>query len=149
MTFELRSALSSPDISVRMDAVERLTQKPDVARPLVVGLLLAPDTPVLARVWAMLTICLIKDDSRELAARALVEVMHAEGGIVRRCAIETLGDLEVAWAAAEIAAHLTDHEPIDGGWFDDSSTPSQAARRVLESIGTAEAVRLLAEHGGR
>ena len=117
MTLDIRSALSSPDISSRLDAVEELTRAPDVARPGVAALVVAEDAPVLARVWAMLTICLIKDDSEGLAARALVQSATAAEGIVRRCAIETLGCLKVDWAVAAIAEHLTDHETIDGGWF--------------------------------
>jgi HEAT repeat protein len=145
-SLELRAALASPDMAVRMDAVEQLTQKPDVARPLVVDLLLDPDTPVLGRVWAMITICVIKDDDQGIAARALVQSMNAAEGIVRRCAIEVLGELKADWAIAQIAEHLTDHELIDKGWFDDDSTPSQAARRALESMGTPEAASLLASY---
>jgi len=74
-----------------------------------------------------------------------------EPGSVCRCrgvapVIETLGELKVDWAVAQIADHLTDHETIDGAWFDDDSTPSEAARCALESIGTPEAVRVLASH---
>lgn len=146
MTLELRAALTSPEISERMDAVEKLMQNPHVARPLVVGLLSDPDAPVLGRVWAMITISLIKDDDQGLAARALVQSMNAAEGIVRSCAIEILGELKVDWAVAQIADHLSDHEVIDGSWFDDAATPSQAARLALESIGSPEAVRLLASH---
>jgi uncharacterized protein DUF6869/uncharacterized protein DUF4339 len=148
MTLDIRSALSSPDISSRLDAVVELTRAPDVARPGVAALVVAEDAPVLARVWAMLTICLIKDDSEGLAARALVQSATAAEGIVRRCAIDTLGYLKVDWAVAAIAEHLTDHETIDGGWFDDDSTPAEAARRALESIGTPDALRALASYPG-
>ena len=146
MTLDLRSALASSDISVRLGAVGELARKPDVARPLVAALLVDPDAPAIGRVWAMLTICLIKDDGRGLAARALVQSLNAVEGIVRRCAIEALGKLKVDWAVTQIAEHLTDHETIDGAWFDDDSTPSQAARCALESIGTPEAMRLLASY---
>lgn len=146
MTLDLRSKLASPDISVRLEAVAELAREPDVARPLVAALLVDSDAPVIARVWAMLTICLIKDDSQGLAARALVQSLNAVEGIVRRCAIETLGKLKVDWAVAQIADHLTDHETIDGAWFDDDSTPSEAARCALETIGTPEAVKVLASY---
>lgn len=146
MTLDVQSALASPDISVRLEAVVELARRPDVARPLLAALLVDPDAPVIARVWAMQAICLIKDDSQALAARALVQSLKAVEGIVRRCAIETLGELKADWAVAQIAEHLTDHETIDGAWFDDDSTPSEAARGALESIGTPEAVRLLALH---
>jgi len=145
MTLELQTALASPDISVRVDAVEELAQKPDVARPLVAALLLDPDVPVVARLWSMITICVIKDDDKATAANALVQSINAAEAIVRRCAIETLGELKIDWAVARIAEHLTDHEVVEP-WFDDDSTPSQAARRALESIGTSEAMRLLASH---
>jgi hypothetical protein len=148
MTLDQRAALASPDISVRLEAVAELARKPDVARPLVVALLVDPDTPVIARVWAMLTIYLIKDDSQGMAFRALVQSLDAVEGIVRRCAIEVLGELKADRAVAQIADHLTDHETIDGAWFEDDSTPSEAARRALESIGTPEALRVLALHPG-
>jgi hypothetical protein len=146
MTLDLRSALASPDISVRLGAVAELARKPDVARPLVAALVVDPDAPVMARVWAILTICLIKDAGRGLAVRALVQSLNAVEGIVRRCAIEALGKLKVDWAVAQIGEHLTDNETIDRAWFDDDSTPAEAARCALESIGTPEAVRLLSSY---
>lgn len=144
MIRDLRAALGSPDISVRMESVAELTRMPDLARPLVAAVLVEPDAPVLARVWAMITICLIKDDSEGRVARALVQSLGAAEGIVRRCALEALGQLKVAGAVAQIAEHLTDHEAIAG--FGDDSTPAEAARCALESIGTPEAARLLAAH---
>jgi hypothetical protein len=54
--------------------------------------------------------------------------------------------MKVDWAVAQIADHLTDHEKVDGAWFDDDSTPSEAARCALESIGTSDAVRALASY---
>jgi hypothetical protein len=109
MTLDVQSALASPDISVRLEAVAELARKPDVARPLVAALLVEPEAPVVARVWAMLTIGVIKDDGQALAARAVAQNLNAAEGIVRRCAIETLGELKVDWAVAQIADHLNDH----------------------------------------
>jgi HEAT repeat protein len=146
MTLDFQAALASSDVSVRLEAVAALARQPDIARPLVAALLVDPDAPVVARVWAMLTICLIKDDSQGLVAKVLVQSLNAVEGIVRRCAIETLGELKVDWAVAQIAEHLNDYEAIDGAWFHDDSTPSEAARCALESIGTPEAVRVLASH---
>ena len=126
-----------------------LGQQPDTARPLLAALLVDPAASVRARVWAMLAVCQIKDDERGLASKAVARCANATEAIVRRSAIETLGVLKVEWAVALIADHLTDHEAIPEAWFDDDATPAQAARRALASIGTPEAMRVLASSPGK
>jgi len=69
--------------------------------------------------------------------------LSAPEAVVRRSAIETLGLLNVASAVPRIAHHLTDEATIPEAWFDDTSTPAQAARRALESIGTPPALEAL------
>jgi len=64
---------------------------------------------------------------------------------VRRGAIEVLGHLRVEGAITRIAVHLGEHEAVEEAWFDDDSTPSQAATRALEAIGSTEALALLTQ----
>ena len=143
------AALGSPDISTRIEAIVGLTQQPDAARPALATLIADPDAPVIARVWAMIAICQIKDDARQLASRAIVSSLSAIEAIVRRSALETLGTLKVDWAVQQIADSLNDDEPIPEAWFDDGASPSQAARRALEAIGTPEALRILGTSSGK
>jgi len=140
---ELLAALGSPDISVRIETIASLAQQSYAARPALAALIADPVVPVLTRVWAMIAVCHVRDDDRELTSRAIVQSLSAAEAIVRRSALETLGTLQVGWAVARIADHLNDNEPIPEAWFDDSATPSQAARRALETIGTPEALELL------
>jgi hypothetical protein len=46
-------------------------------------------------------------------------------------------------AVTEIASHLSDDQPIPEAWFNDTSTPAQAARRALQAIGTSAALEAL------
>ncbi len=87
----------------------------------------------------MVALCQIGDDHEPDVSRALVHCLTDPEAIVRRSALETLGVLRVAWAVPQIAACLSDRTPIPEAWFDDDATPSQAARRALEAIGSPEA----------
>jgi hypothetical protein len=49
-------------------------------------------------------------------------------------------------AVPQLANLLADFEPIESAWFDDNSTPSQAAARALEAIASADALALLTRH---
>jgi HEAT repeat protein len=140
MTQELIAALSSPDVLVRVEAVRRFAEDPVAARPALSGVAMDPAAPMPARVWAMIAMCLIGDDDRGMLSHALSQCMSAREAILRRCAIETLGHLRVEAAVAQIARHLTDDEEIPEAWFDDESSPAEAARRALASIGTPAAL---------
>ena len=143
MTTHLAAALSSPDIFARIETIAALVQDPNGSRPALVAVTNDPTIDVVARLWAMIAICQIGDDEHGLAARALIQNLSAPEAIIRRCAIETLGSLKVTSAIDLIAGHLTDHVAIPEAWFDDTSTPAEAAKRALEAIGTQGAIEAL------
>lgn len=140
---DLLSAFNSPEIGVRVDAIERLARQPHEARPKLAAILLEPSSGTRARVWAMIALCQVGCDVGDEAEQALLRCVDDPQVTVRRSAIEVLGHLRVEAAISRIAAHLGDDEPVEEPWFDDDSTPSQAATRALEAIGSAEALALL------
>jgi HEAT repeat protein len=142
-TTRLAAALADADIFVRMETIAALVRDPDGSRPVLVNIIGDPTTTVVARLWAMIAICHIGDDKDEHAARAVLGCLSANEAIVRRSAIETLGALKASSAVAPIAHHLTDEQLIPEAWFDDTSSPAQAARRALRSIGTPAALQAL------
>lgn len=105
---------------------------------------MAPLTPALTCVWAMIAISQLEGDEGQTVSRALVHCLKRPDAIVRRCAVDLLGSRKVAWAVPEVARLLSDHEPVDPAWFDDDATPSRAAIRALESISSPDAEALLA-----
>lgn len=149
MPLELVEALNAPGISARVDAIEKLARQPDDARPKLAAILVDVRSGTRARIWAMIALCQVGGDAGNVAVQALVRCVDDSEAAVRRSAIDVLGHLGVASAASRIAAHLSDHEAVKEGWFDDDSTPSQAAGRALKAIGTPEALALLAESGDR
>jgi hypothetical protein len=70
--------------------------------------------------------------------------LNDQAAIVRRSAIDLLGHLKAHGATSKVAEHLNDQEPVEGAWFDDESTPGQAARRFLLTVDSPEAAGLLA-----
>ena len=140
---ELVTSLSSPDITVRVTAIGESVRQPDAYRPVLATILADAQLAVRPRVWAMIAVCQSQHVAEPALLRGLLACLADAEPIVRRSAIETLEVLRVEEAVPEIAAHLSDHAPIPDAWFDDQSTPSQAAKRALESIGSAEALRLL------
>lgn len=91
----------------------------------------------------MVAITVIGNDESGLTARALAQSLSAPEPVIRRCAIETLGFLQVASAVPQITRHLSDEAAIPEAWFDDTSTPARAGRRALEAIGTPAALEAL------
>jgi HEAT repeat protein len=143
MVLDQIAALGSSDISVRLDAVVELAEQPDVARPALVAALMDPSTSALTCIWSMIALALLEHGEDQTVARALVHCLRHSEAIVRRCAVDMLGSLKVAWAVPDIGSLLSDHEPIDSAWFDDDATPSRAAIRALELIDSPEAKVLL------
>lgn len=141
---DLISALASSDVAVRIDAIANLARQPDVARSLLAVSLTASGTSTLAKVWAMIALCHIRDDEAHAASTAVVQCLQDPDAVVRRSAIETLGALGASWTVTAIAAKLVDHASVPDAWFDDNSSPSQAAQRVLQSFGSPEALAALA-----
>lgn len=76
----------------------------------------------------MIAICQIGHGDAAEILRGIVESLTDASPIVRRSAVETLGILRVHSAVPQIAKCLTDHASIPDAWFDDDSTPAQAAR---------------------
>lgn len=143
MISDLLSALNSPEIGVRVDAIEELARQPNEARPKLAAILVEPESGTLARVWAMIALCQIGCDVDDVAEQALVFCVDDPVVAVRRCAIDALGHLRVEAAVTRIAGRLGDHNAVEEAWFSDDSTPSQAARRALEAIGSPEALATL------
>jgi HEAT repeat protein len=143
MTTDLATALASPDILARIDTVAEIVQAPDTFRSALVSITADPRSQLVARLWAMIAISQIGDDEHGLAARALIRNLSAPEPILRRSAIETLGLLRITSAVQQIAPHLCDDAAIPEAWFNDNSTPAQAAHRALESIGTPAALEAL------
>jgi HEAT repeat protein len=140
---DLVTSLSSPDLMVRVAAIGESVRQPDAYRPVFAAILADVRLPVRPRVWTMIAVCQIQHVGEPAVLRGLLACLADVEPIVRRSAIETLGALRIEQAVPEIAAHLSDHAVIPEAWFDDQSTPSQAAKRALESIGSAEALRFL------
>jgi HEAT repeat protein len=143
MALDLLSALNSPEIGVRVDTIEELARQPGDARPKLAAILVDPTAGIRARIWAMIALCQVGCDAGDVAERALVRCVDDPEAVVRRSAIDVLGHLRVATAARTIAAHLDDHDHVEEAWFEDDSTPSQAAKRALRTIGSPEALALL------
>jgi HEAT repeat protein len=148
MVLDLVSALNSPEIGVRVDTIEKLARQPIDARPKLAAILVEPTCGIRARVWAMIALCQVGCDAGDVAEQALVRCVNDPEAVVRRSAIDVLGHLRIGTAVPSIAAHLNDHDPIEEAWFEDHSTPSQAAKRALRTIGSPEALALLAKNEG-
>ncbi len=145
MPQDLIASLAAPDVSVRVSAIASLAKDPDAARPRLVTLIQDDQAPAVARVWGMIALCQLPSDGAAAATDALLACLDAPEPIVRRSAIETLGRLGACAAVWRIADHLNDDAEVAEAWFDDDSTPAHAARRALESIGTPDALALLAD----
>jgi HEAT repeat protein len=139
----LVSALASPDVSVRIETIADLARSPKTARPLLAAIVVDASAPIVARIWAMIGMSQVRDEDDGVVVQALVQVLDAPEVILRRCSIETLGNLKVERAVAKIAEHLTDDEAIPEAWFEDTLTPAQAARQALKTIGTPAAIAAL------
>jgi HEAT repeat protein len=141
---ELVAALSSADIMVRVEAIADFVRRPDGLRPALAAILVDAALPLRPRVWAMIALCQMGEREDVLVSQALVDCLTDPAPIIRRSALETLGVLRVHSAVRQIAGCLADHAPIPEAWFDDDATPSQAAKRALESIASPEAKAILA-----
>jgi HEAT repeat protein len=138
------AALSSPDLEKRIDAVGELVERGELVRPILISVLTEPSLPVLPRVWAMIALSQGGHVDDPAVPAALVSCLTDSSALIRRSAIDMLGELRAVSAVPHLAACLADHTPIPEAWFDDTATPAQAAKRALEAIGSPEAFAALA-----
>ena len=99
---ELASALSSPDIEERISTLRLLSERPVEARPELTRLATDAAQPLLARVWSLLAMSYIEDDSRGAFSQAAIECLKAHEPIIRRCAIDLLSKLQAVGAVSAI-----------------------------------------------
>jgi HEAT repeat protein len=145
MGLDLVKALASSDFEIRLRAIEELTRRPDDARRELAVILSDVSIGVHARVWAMIALLRVGCEADPSVVQSLMLCIDDAAPVVRRSAIEVVGHLKVEEAVGKVADHLSDHDPIESAWFDDDSTPAQAARRSLLAIGSPEAIALLAD----
>jgi len=146
MARELVKALGAADFETRLSAIEELTLEPEEARRKLVTILSDVRVDVHARIWSMIGLLMVEGETDDAAMQALIVCVDDATPVVRRSAIDLLGHLKVERAVAKIGEHLDDHEAIDSAWFDDDSTPAQAAQRALLAIGSRSARALLADN---
>jgi HEAT repeat protein len=144
MGLDLVKALASSDFEIRLRAIEELTRRPDEARRELAAILSDVSMAIHARVWAMIALLQVGCEADPSVVQSLMLCLDDPAPVVRRSAIEVVGHLKIEAAVEKVADHLSDHAPIESAWFDDESTPAQAARRSLLAIGSPDAISLLA-----
>src|SRR5262245_7364206 len=106
MSRDLLDELNSPEMEVRMDAIERLARQPSEARKQLAAVLGDPSSGTTARLWAMIALYTTGCDPGDAAERALINCVDDPEAAIRRNAISTLGLLRVETAVSRIAARL-------------------------------------------
>ena len=140
--------LLGDDHGRRVNASLELVNRGASARGRLIEVLASSSSSEMARVWAAMALARIPDDAEGRVCQVLRATLSAPEPGVRAAAIEALGCQGATSVIADIAALLTDVEPISYAWYDENSTPAQHAERALRLLGTAEALAFLRQRTG-